>query len=794
MSKNPEPWKARVVSSVTSDSDSAFQISFGDAKYLFNCPENTTRAMLSRKFGFNKYKAIFLSRISNETSGGLPGFLMTLADSGTSDLTVHGPPGLLHFLASARSYLLRDRLKLEASETDTEAPGPIYKDQNVSIYAIPVNPSASNQLINPAPEPGSPSSLKRKHADVYDGAPARKRSSSERASQNGSPQRSQTLIRDDPDAWRKLVVARMFPGTHGITFHSGIDYTVRELRQPLPSWTSRPFATSYLVVGPEFRGKFDAALANSLGVPNGPARRKLTLGENVTLPNGQIITPSMVIGKTTPSASVLVVDCPDPRYIDGLISSTYLKDLLSRQPQHLHCVFHMASQQTMSDPRYVEWMSSLGETVHHIVSNSSVCADEITYPAAEALQKRLSTLDQDIFRVPASKSEAEQSLPSLPPVLKVVTSRRQVIGMRPLLEPENEVILNQFEGDEMLAAVEDRSFKGIKEKVMAELAPSVVQPGDDVSVTCLGTGSAMPGKYRNVSGLLLQIPGSGNVLMDAGEGTWGQLRRNFGDKCDQVLRETKCVFLSHIHGDHHMGISRILAHRRKLSPPPTEPVYLVCTRGTWSYLKEYNELEDLGLDEPSGVRAIFCESLEHRQSPPNAQTMNNVKELCASLQLESVKTAEVVHRTKAFGLILRHSNGWSLTYSGDTKPCQNLVVAGMESTILIHEATMADDQVEMAEEKAHSTIGQAVDIAKRMKVQKLLLTHFSARYPKIPVLGTHGSQLASRSEITIMPEVFIAFDFLNIRLGDFARVERYLPNLEAAFSELQDDVVTTLEQ
>jgi hypothetical protein len=56
---------------------------------------------------------------------------------------------------------------------------------------------------------------------------------------------------------------------------------------------------------------------------------------------------------------------------------------------------------------------------------------------------------------------------------------------------------------------------------------------------------------------------------------------------------------------------------------------------------------------------------------------------------------------------------WTNRYSGDTKPCQNLVNAGQDSTVLIHEATMADDQITMAEEKAHSTIGQAVDVAKR---------------------------------------------------------------------------------
>lgn len=89
----------------------------------------------------------------------------------------------------------------------------------------------------------------------------------------------------------------------------------------------------------------------------------------------------------------------------------------------------------------------------------------------------------------------------------------------------------------------------------------------------------------------------------------------------------------------------------------------------------------------------------------------------------------------------------------------------------------------------------SLTLAFRMRVQKLMLTHFSTRYPKIPILGTHGSELASRSDATLMPEVFVAFDFLNIRLGDFARAKKYLPNLEEAFSELKDeDIIATLQQ
>ena len=70
-----------------------------------------------------------------------------------------------------------------------------------------------------------------------------------------------------------------------------------------------------------------------------------------------------------------------------------------------------------------------------------------------------------------------------------------------------------------------------------------------------------------VSGTLVQIPGHGTILLDCGEGTWGQLLRTFGDTEDgiwQVMRDLKCIFLSHMHGDHHMGLSKILMMRAKV--------------------------------------------------------------------------------------------------------------------------------------------------------------------------------------------------------------------------------------
>lgn len=74
--------------------------------------------------------------------------------------------------------------------------------------------------------------------------------------------------------------------------------------------------------------------------------------------------------------------------------------------------------------------------------------------------------------------------------------------------------------------------------------------------------------YCVVSSTLLQIPDWGNILLDAGEGTWGQIVRLFGDDVNfrstgvwDVLRDLKCIFVSHMHGDHHIGLAKILAMR-----------------------------------------------------------------------------------------------------------------------------------------------------------------------------------------------------------------------------------------
>ncbi|PVG02635.1 Metallo-hydrolase/oxidoreductase [Serendipita vermifera] len=797
MARTPQPWMARVVSPANSDSDPAFMISFGDAKYLFNCPENTTRINIQRKYGLNKYRCIFLSQIASRTSAGLPGFIMTLADSGTTDLKVYGPPGVAHFIASTRSYLIRDNLKLAAFEQTKESPIPIYQDQNIAVYGILVDLSSagSPELRDIQEAKEDANSLKRKHTNIQENAPRPKRPSIDNGDNSRGIQRGPSphlKEGDDAISWRHLVISRMLPGRDGIPFSANHDIKPQELRKRLPSWKCRATATSYFVVGPEFRGKFNASLADSLGVPHGPARAKLSRGESITTPEGKVITPEMVIGASSPAVATLVIHCPDTAYIDGLINSNVLKTLLTRGRLVLHCVFHNTPMPVLEDERYLRWMDTLGADVHHIIANQDVCVDVPSFTASESMQKNLARLDPDLFRVPWSKPEEETD-----PILgkqNLYAARYQVVGMRPMVTPYDEIVKSSDLQPSSEAATQS-DFEGIREKVVRELPTLVPSPGDDVAITCLGTGSAMPGKYRNVSGTLVQIPRVGNILLDCGEGTLGQIRRHFGTKAEEILKNVRCIFLSHIHADHHMGISRLLSERVQRSTKSRDVLYIICTRQTWMSLSEYSEIEDLGLNDRSRVKVLFAEEIEHRRlkgDETNETVSRLLGDIKNTLQLSRIQTATVDHRTLAFGLVLEHQDGWSLVYSGDTKPCQNLVDAGRDATLLIHEATMADDQVAMAEEKAHSTIGQAIEVAIKMKVKKLLLTHFSARYPKIPVLNKSMARSNDQSGSVGLPEVFIGFDFLHIHLGEFARAEKYLPVLESAFSELQEDDIVSL--
>lgn len=147
--------------------------------------------------------------------------------------------------------------------------------------------------------------------------------------------------------------------------------------------------------------------------------------------------------------------------------------------------------------------------------------------------------------------------------------------------------------------------------------------------------------------------------------------------------------------------------------------------------------------------------------------------------LQSIRTCLVRHCPHSFGITLEVNSAacqklepFKITYSGDTMPCDELVTLGMDSTVLIHEATMEDELAQQARIKMHSTVSQAIEQGQRMNARYTILTHFSQRYAKLP-----------RIEMALAQNVGIAFDNMEVTETDLRHMHLLYPTLKSLFSE-----------
>ncbi|PSN44798.1 hypothetical protein C0J52_22511 [Blattella germanica] len=117
-------------------------------------------------------------------------------------------------------------------------------------------------------------------------------------------------------------------------------------------------------------------------------------------------------------------------------------------------------------------------------------------------------------------------------------------------------------------------------------------------VLFLGTGSCIPNKTRNTSGILVHMSENDSFLLDCGEGTYGQLVRFFGpEKVDDIVRRIRAVFVSHLHADHHIGLVGLLKGRREALSGVQSPLYLIAPKQIMSWLKLYHRSFEPVLEE-----------------------------------------------------------------------------------------------------------------------------------------------------------------------------------------------------
>jgi len=327
-----------------------------------------------------------------------------------------------------------------------------------------------------------------------------------------------------------------------------------------------------------------------------------------------------------PSQAFLVLNIPSTAHLANLSSSISPSllgpDALGQQIA-FRGVFLFLGPGVVAAPTLSHYLDDLRaafpDLAVHVSSADYVAQgkNEVTYGPASLLNLRLRQLDEHMFQLPRYSflPPDAPSLPSLPAGASLLNPTSHFSSTLSPLPPakspfgstgrtfdflvpsaEADVEAARLKGPEKPDETQQRAAaawadyvekaRAAKQVVAAETAerasrhadPAVPSSEGELGVTPLGTGSAVPSKYRNVSGTLLHLPRASSadrtqyILLDAGEGTWGQIARRFGqggaaageDGAEDVLRGLKMVFLSHLHQDHHAGISTILRHRAQV--------------------------------------------------------------------------------------------------------------------------------------------------------------------------------------------------------------------------------------
>lgn len=536
---------------------------------------------------------------------------------------------------------------------------------------------------------------------------------------------------------------------------------------------------SYVVETRELRGKFLVDKAKALGVPMGKLCGQLHSGKDVTLPDGRVVKSSDCVSPPVPATGCAVVACPSTSYVDELVASSgfarYLWDAELATPPtvQLQLVYHLGDIHVLSHPKYVEWTRRFGADVEHVVLNHAECNQKTVYRASALLQAQLHSLFPQLF--PPNEAY-EQRDPVGEPSLRKTTipgiEKDVVLGesmLRHLLTPLNRRGMDLSScwprvDFEAVAA----TTSALKEQVNKQHASQV--SGDDEPairgrITFLGTGCAIPSKYRNVTGMYLELEpsqpssssegGWAGMMLDCGEGSYGQLYRYTGGdrvRLQQLVDKLKLIWVSHNHADHHLGILRMLSARSATSD--VEPLLIIGPTPVDAWLREYSLLDPTVAGKYTFVDSYCFDETDDRFEESIAVSKPTRVWLKETLGITSVECIPVKHSHLSYALVATFEGGDKIAFSGDCRPSDEFAAKADGALLMVHEATFEESMSVEAKQKAHSTTAEAIDVGRRAHAKHVALTHFSQRYPKMPVM--EGSEREA--------DVLSALDLLTLDL------------------------------
>ncbi|NDB32150.1 MAG: ribonuclease Z [Nitrosopumilaceae archaeon] len=293
----------------------------------------------------------------------------------------------------------------------------------------------------------------------------------------------------------------------------------------------------------------------------------------------------------------------------------------------------------------------------------------------------------------------------------------------------------------------------------------------------LGTSAAQPTEDRALSCICLER--EGEVLMfDAGEGAQvSYLKSGLG------WNKKMKIFVTHMHGDHCIGIlgllqTMTLQHR-------TESIEIYGPDGIEQFIGENIRILQFGLSFPVIITAVnpglVCEEksylvyaqkaehsvlafsyrFEEKDKPGKFDRETAIRlgipegPLWHDLQTgKEVKIGDNIFSPSQ--VVGEKRPGKKIGISGDTRPTKLLEEFFKNCDYLSFDCTFSDTLRDKAIDTNHSTAKEAATLAKNANVANLILTHFSARHKD-------EDELAKEAR-TIHDSVIAAKDLLEIEI------------------------------
>ncbi|HXQ93737.1 MAG TPA: ribonuclease Z [Thermoplasmata archaeon] len=288
-------------------------------------------------------------------------------------------------------------------------------------------------------------------------------------------------------------------------------------------------------------------------------------------------------------------------------------------------------------------------------------------------------------------------------------------------------------------------------------------------LTFLGTAGSWPTKERSASAIALDTEKE-LLLLDCGEGT----QRQFFQSSASFMRVRR-VLLTHFHGDHFLGLPGLIQSMGLNNR--TEPLDIYGPEDTKEMIDRVLKLGYFTLRFPIEVHALGpgqsvelngCTLRTARADHPVPSLAYRIDEgpkrgrfdgdLARSLGIRGADFARleagdpvrvgdrVVHPADVMG---PPRPGRSVVYSGDSAPSEEIRKLADRATLLVHEATTAQDLEAEANKWGHSSARQAAALAREAQVGTLFLTHFSSRYKETDPLrdearAVFGESLAAK--------------------------------------------------